>query len=56
MNQMMPGLLQRYELWDRALSDSEVTSLACGEKGNLLSLEDFEIVGDQEKEEGDEFH
>ena len=54
-NHCFNGLLQSYELWNRALSDSEVTSLACGDKGNLLSLEDFEIVGDQEKEEGDDF-
>ena len=52
---MMPGLVQDFQIWNRAFTETEVTGLACGERGNLLTFDDFEVVGDQQKVEGSAF-
>ena len=53
--QMMPGLVQDFQIWNRAFTETEVTGLACGERGNLLTFDDFEVVGDQQKVERSAF-
>ena len=52
---MMPGLVQDFQIWNRAFTETEVTGLACGARGNLLTFDDFEVVGDQQKVEGSAF-
>jgi len=49
--QMMPGLVADFQIWDSAASNAEMLRTECGEKGNLISFDEFEIVGTQEMEE-----
>jgi len=54
--QMMPGLVADFQIWSRALSNDEVTDIGCGERGDLLTFDQFEIVGQQKMEGGSAFH
>jgi len=45
--QQVPGLLADLQVWDRALSDSEITQdLGCQAQGNVVKFEDLEVVGE----------
>lgn len=44
-DQQVTGLISDIQVWNRALSDAEVEALDCSAEGNLVSTEDFDIVG-----------
>ena len=44
-NQMTPGHLADFQMWNRAFSDAEVEGLRCGAVGNIVTFEDLETVG-----------
>ena len=55
LSQMMPGLVSDFQMWDRALNNSEIVNLECGAEGNLLDFNDFEIVGSQQFDQRSNF-
>lgn len=43
--QMFKGILADLQVWDHALSDTQVTSLDCTAEGNLIKFNQLEVVG-----------
>lgn len=54
-DEMMPGLVSDFQIWDYALTDLEVTTMSCREKGNLLTFDNFKIEGTQKMGIGSKF-
>ena len=54
-HQMIAGQIADFQMWDRALSDKEVRSMGCDEKGSLITFEDFDTVGLGKFQQGGNF-
>ena len=52
---MIRGKIADFQMWDRALSDKEVRSLGCDEKGSLVTFEDFDTIGLKKFQQGGNF-
>ena len=53
---MLHGKLVDFQMWDRAMSNDEVRALGCYEKGNLVTLKDFDTVGFGQFKTGGKFY
>jgi len=53
--QMTPGHIADFQLWDKAFSDAEVQALKCGLLGNVVRFEDMEVVGESRFHHGEDF-
>ena len=53
VDQVTPGWIAQYNMYDYAMSDEEVLkmNMFCTEKGNLVNEDTFTVVGDMEKKE-----
>lgn len=54
-NQMVPGNIADFQMWDRAFSDDEVRALGCAETGNVVSFEDMDTIGPNKFQYGGNF-